>query len=49
MFKDDIIDRFSKLGYNISFKVLNASNYGVPQNRQRVFLWGLKKRSLSSL
>ena len=42
MFKDDIIDRFSKLGYNISFKVLNASNYGVPQNRQRVFFVGLK-------
>lgn len=42
MFKDDIVDRFSKLGYNISFKVLNASNYGVPQNRQRVFFVGLK-------
>ena len=43
MFKDDIIDRFSKLGYNISFKILNASNYGVPQNRQRVFFVGLKE------
>ena len=43
MFKDDIINRFSKLGYNISFKVLNASNYGVPQNRQRVFFVGLKE------
>ncbi|UZP04706.1 DNA cytosine methyltransferase [Clostridium botulinum] len=43
MFKDDIIHRFSKLGYNISFKVLNASNYGVPQNRQRVFFIGLKE------
>lgn len=42
MFKEDIIERFSKLGYNISFKVLNASNYGVPQNRQRVFFVGLK-------
>ncbi|HHD2772819.1 TPA: DNA cytosine methyltransferase [Clostridium perfringens] len=43
MFKDDIIDRFSKLGYNVSFKLLNASNYGVPQNRQRVFFVGLKE------
>lgn len=42
MFRDDIIDRFSKLGYNISFKILNASDYGVPQNRQRVFFIGLK-------
>lgn len=43
MFKDDIIDRFSKLGYNISFKILNSSDYGVPQNRQRVFFVGLKE------
>lgn len=42
MFKEDIINRFSKLGYNISFKVLNASDYGIPQNRQRVFFVGFR-------
>ena len=42
-FKDDIIDRFSKLGYNVCYKVLRASDYGVPQNRERVFFVGLRK------
>lgn len=26
-----------ELGYNISYKVLNASHYGLPQNRQRIY------------
>lgn len=42
-FRDDIISRFSALGYNVNFKVLNAADYCVPQNRQRVFFVGLKK------
>lgn len=42
-FKHDIIDRFSKLGYNVKFSVLNAADYGVPQNRERVFFVGVKK------
>lgn len=42
VFKDDIIDRFSKLGYKVSYKLLNASDYGVPQNRYRVFFIGIK-------
>lgn len=29
--------------YNIYWKVLNSCDYGVPQNRQRVFIVGLKK------
>lgn len=33
---------FSALGYDVYVKVLNASNYGVPQNRERVFLVGTK-------
>jgi len=43
-FKKDIIKRFSGIGYNISFKVLRASDYGVPQNRDRVFFVGLNKK-----
>ena len=42
-FKDDIITRFSNLGYNVTYQVLNAADYGVPQNRYRVFFVGLKK------
>ncbi|CVY16871.1 DNA cytosine methyltransferase [Staphylococcus hominis] len=42
-YKDDIINRFSDLGYNVNFKLLTASDYGVPQSRKRVFFIGLKK------
>jgi DNA (cytosine-5)-methyltransferase 1 len=43
-FVNDIIERFGNLGYNVEYKVLNASDYGVPQNRQRVFFVGLKNQ-----
>lgn len=42
-FRDDIINRFSKLGYDVKYKILNAADYGVPQNRYRVFFIGMKK------
>lgn len=40
-FVKDITERFGGIGYNVSYKILNASDYGVPQNRQRVFFIGL--------
>ena len=46
-FKDDIISRFSTLGYNVVYKVLNAADYGIPQNRHRVFFVGLKNKEFS--
>tara|TARA_R110002012_G_scaffold12560_3_gene55747 strand:+ start:1547 stop:2614 length:1068 start_codon:yes stop_codon:yes gene_type:complete len=30
------------LGYHIYYKVLNTKNYGIPQNRERVFIIGFK-------
>lgn len=33
----------SRLGYTISFKVLNAANFGVPQTRERFICIGVKK------
>ncbi len=42
-YKDDIIERFTELGYNVNYKALKASDYGVPQSRIRVFFIGLKK------
>jgi DNA (cytosine-5)-methyltransferase 1 len=30
-------------GYNVVYKLLNASDYGVPQNRQRVVFVGVRK------
>ena len=32
-----------ELGYNITFKVVNCANYGVPQTRKRFFCIGVKK------
>lgn len=34
---------FSKRGYNVSWKLLNAKWYGAPQDRERVFIVGVKK------
>lgn len=42
---DTIKDGFNRIGYNIELKVLNAKDYGVPQNRMRVFIVGVKKGS----
>ncbi len=43
IYKDDIIKRFSDLGYNVNYRLLKASDYGVPQSRERVFFVGLRK------
>ncbi len=44
LFRDDIYNRFSKLGYNVVYKIINAAHYGVPQNRERVFFIGIKDK-----
>lgn len=31
------------IGYNVVYQLVNASDYGVPQNRQRVFFVGVRK------
>jgi DNA (cytosine-5)-methyltransferase 1 len=31
------------LGYDVHYKILNSLNYGVPQNRERVFIVGFNK------
>lgn len=44
-FLDALIEVFESAGYlvRIPWQVLNAMNYGVPQNRQRLFLLGAKR------
>ena len=37
---DMILKDFKALGYNVDYKLLKASDYGVPQNRERVFIIG---------
>ena len=39
---DIILDDFRKIGYNVVYKVLNAADYGVPQNRIRVIIVGIR-------
>ncbi|WP_040554184.1 DNA cytosine methyltransferase [Prevotella multiformis] len=39
--KESIIKDFSELGYKVSYKVLLASDYGVPQNRRRAIFVGM--------
>lgn len=38
-----ILSKFNNLGYNVSYKVLDARNYGVPQERRRVLIVGYRK------
>jgi DNA (cytosine-5)-methyltransferase 1 len=38
-----IINDFSNSGYLIQHKLVNASSFGVPQNRYRVIIFGTKK------
>ena len=33
---------FDNLGYHIHYKVLNTKNYGIPQNRERIFIVGIR-------
>jgi len=39
---DVILSEFNKLGYKTVYGVLDAVNYGVPQNRERVFIIGFR-------
>lgn len=38
-----ILDELSRVGYNVTYKVLTSLNYGVPQMRQRVYFIGFRK------
>lgn len=38
-----IIQEFAESGYNVSYKLLNAVDFGVPQKRERVFIVGIRK------
>lgn len=39
----DIVQTFEECGYNVSINLVNASDYGVAQDRKRVFYIGFRK------
>ena len=45
-FVKDLLERFGPngLGYTISYQLVNAADYGIPQNRYRVFYVGIKNK-----
>lgn len=38
-------DIFEEIGYDIHFRILNSKNYGIPQNRERLYCVGFKKKT----
>lgn len=40
---DNYLDKMSELGYTNYYQVLNAKDYGIPQNRERVFTISIRK------
>ena len=41
--RDKIISDFQNLNFNVVYRILLASDFGVPQNRKRVFIIGTRK------
>lgn len=40
---ENIIEMFDKIGYTLSFKLVNVADYGIPQDRKRIFIIGYRK------
>lgn len=38
-----IVEDFKRRGYRVSYELVNASDYGVPQDRQRVIICGIRE------
>lgn len=43
-----IINKLSKLGYKVEYKICNSANYNLPQNRVRVFFIGILGKKIKS-
>jgi DNA (cytosine-5)-methyltransferase 1 len=38
----DLVRYLERLGYDVEFKYFDAAEYGVPQHRNRVWVWGIR-------
>ena len=45
----EVLNQFSEAGYSLWWQVLNAKHFGVPQNRERIFIVGFRDRSPSEV
>jgi len=45
-FKNQIIEKFSSIGYILNYGILNAMNYGVPEHRERAIIIGSLSRGI---
>jgi len=43
---ENVLADFSALGYKVTYEILSADNYGVPQHRRRVFLVGINTKKI---
>jgi DNA (cytosine-5)-methyltransferase 1 len=41
---NEVLNELEELGYHLNYSILNAVNYNVPQNRERVIVIGSKKK-----
>lgn len=40
-----ILDHLEALGYKVTWRILNAKNFGVPQDRKRIYILGTKEKA----
>lgn len=45
LYLKEILDELEKLGYFLNYSLMNANDYEVPQNRERVIVIGSKKKN----
>lgn len=41
-----ILESFKQAGYYVTYKLLNSSDYGIPQKRERVFIVGFRDKKI---
>lgn len=40
-----VLNKFKNLGYDIHYSILNSKDYGIPQNRERLFVVGFDRKT----